>query len=139
MTMLYALSIQLQSNERKFNRAMIERSKLTRPLFNQTQQILPPQKTQKPATTPPVQWPLKRQVPETTESLPADSAELWGKIQGILPDTRSQRLAYLLYHCGLRPREIINACGQEFNDLQEIYRLRYHIIEILLHNKIIPE
>lgn len=72
----------------------------------------------------------------TAEATPANSAELWRKIQGILPDARSQRLAYLIYNCNLKPREIIMSCGQEFNDLQEIYHLRYTIMEQVLHNQI---
>lgn len=93
---------------------------LTGTLADQSQQMWQNQRAQEQATT------------------PTNSAELWKKIQEILPDVRSQRLAYLLYHCGLKPREIITCCGQEFNDLTEIYRLRYDIIEKLLHNKIFP-
>ena len=44
-------------------------------------------------------------------------------LQSMLPSEREQRLAYLLYHCGLKPREIVGFCPQEWNDVQEIYRL----------------
>ena len=49
----------------------------------------------------------------------------------MLPDEREQRLAYLLFHCGLKPREIIHYCPQEFSSVQEIYRLHRNIIDRL--------
>ena len=36
-----------------------------------------------------------------------DSNEIWEVLQILLPRAREQRLAYLLYHCGLGPREIL--------------------------------
>src|SRR2546428_761126 len=45
---------------------------------------------------------------------------------------REQRLAYLLYHCNLKPREIVRFCQEEWPDVQEIYRLRRNILERLL-------
>ncbi len=47
---------------------------------------------------------------------------------------REQQLAYLLYHCGLKPREIVHFCPQEWSDVQEIYRLRRNILERVLRN-----
>jgi hypothetical protein len=64
----------------------------------------------------------------------ADSCETWNILKVILSNSREQRLAYLLFHCGLGPREIVHFCPQEFSDVQEIYRLRYNIVERLLHN-----
>jgi hypothetical protein len=63
-----------------------------------------------------------------------EGGELWEVIRNLLPDGREQRVAYLLFYCGLKPREIIHYCPQEFSDVQEIYRLRRHIIERLLRN-----
>lgn len=63
-----------------------------------------------------------------------DSGELWEVLQTMLPDMREQRVAYLLFHCGLKPREIIRFCPQEFNDIHEIYSLRRNIMERLLRN-----
>lgn len=60
------------------------------------------------------------------------SLELWEILQRALPSEREQQLAYLLYHCGLGPREIVQFCPQEWNDVQEIYRLRRNILERLL-------
>jgi hypothetical protein len=61
-----------------------------------------------------------------------DSGELWEILQRVLPSKRDQRLAYLLYHCNLKPREIVRFCPQEWPDVQEIYRLRRNILERLL-------
>jgi hypothetical protein len=63
-----------------------------------------------------------------------DSSEVWEILQTMLANEREQRLAYLLYHCGLKPREIVRFSPQEFSDVQEIYRLRRNIMERLLHN-----
>jgi hypothetical protein len=43
--------------------------------------------------------------------------------QQLASNEREQRLAYLLFYCGLKPREIIDFCPSEFTDLQEIYHL----------------
>jgi len=64
----------------------------------------------------------------------ADSNQLWEILQTMLPNEREQRLAYLLYHCGLKPREVVRFCPQEWNDIQEIYRRRRNIMERLLRN-----
>ncbi len=63
-----------------------------------------------------------------------ETDELWQIIHHFLPDERQYRVAYLLYHCGLKPREIVQFCGQEFDDVQEIYRLRRNIIDRLRRN-----
>jgi hypothetical protein len=61
----------------------------------------------------------------------AGSSEVWEALQVMLPSRREQRLAYLLYHCGLGPREIVHFCLQEWSDVQEIYHLRHTILERL--------
>jgi hypothetical protein len=63
-----------------------------------------------------------------------EDSEVWEILQTMLPDKREQRLGYLLFHCGLKPREIFRFCPQEWNDVQEIYRLRRCIMERLLRN-----
>ena len=63
-----------------------------------------------------------------------DSSNVWEALQTMLSDEREKRLAYLLFHCGLKPREIIRFCPQEWSDVHEIYRLRRNIMERLLHN-----
>lgn len=62
------------------------------------------------------------------------SLEVWEILQTMLPNGREQRLVYLLYHCGLKPREIVRFCREEWSDIQEIYRLRRNIMERLLRN-----
>ena len=59
---------------------------------------------------------------------------LWETIQDMLPNERERRVAYLLFHCNLKPREIVRLCPQEFSKVQEIYRLRRNIIERLLRD-----
>ena len=63
-----------------------------------------------------------------------DSAELWKVLQRMLPGAREQRLAYLLYHCNLKPREIVRFCQEEWPEVQEVYRLRRNILERLLRH-----
>jgi len=63
-----------------------------------------------------------------------DGRELWEAIRSLLSHEREQRVAYLLFHCGLKPREIVQFCPQEFSDVQEIYRLRRSIFERLLRH-----
>jgi hypothetical protein len=57
---------------------------------------------------------------------------VWERLQNDLLNAHEQRLAYLLFHCGLKPREIIHYCSQEFCDVCEINRLRLHIMGRLL-------
>ncbi len=64
----------------------------------------------------------------------ADASEIWARLQAMLADQREQRLAYLLYHCGLGPREIVRFYPQEWSDVQEIHCLRRAILERLLSN-----
>ena len=68
-----------------------------------------------------------------------DSHEIWELLQTLLLIARERRLAYLLYHCGLGPREIVQCCPQEWTDVQEIYCLRRDIVERLLHHANIQE
>jgi len=64
----------------------------------------------------------------------SDNSEVWDILQMVLCNPREQRLAYLLFHCGLKPREIVRFCSQEWSDVQEIYRLRRNIMERLVRN-----
>jgi hypothetical protein len=63
-----------------------------------------------------------------------DSSEVWDLLKTILSNAREQRLAYLLFHCGLKPREIVRFCPREFSDIDEIYRLRCNLMARLLRN-----
>lgn len=57
------------------------------------------------------------------------SAEAWEHLQDEYLNEREKRLAYLLFHCGFKPGEIVRCCSQEFSDVYEIHRLRCNIIE----------
>jgi DNA-directed RNA polymerase specialized sigma24 family protein len=62
------------------------------------------------------------------------SDEMWELLQHVLPNAREKRLAYLLFHCGLKPNEIVRYCPQEFGNVRDIYHLRGNIMERLLRN-----
>ncbi|GLV59881.1 hypothetical protein KDH_67050 [Dictyobacter sp. S3.2.2.5] len=62
---------------------------------------------------------------------PEDFEELWFVVRSLLSGEREIRLAYLHFHCGLKAREIIQFCPDEFNDVQEVYRLRHNIFKRL--------
>jgi hypothetical protein len=72
--------------------------------------------------------------PQVEDQIDSNEVEVWEILQTMLPGVREQRLAYLLYHCGLKPREIVRFCPREWNDVQEIYRLRRNILERLLRD-----
>src|SRR6266702_327597 len=64
-----------------------------------------------------------------------DNCQLWELIQRLFPDVRERRVAYLLFHCNLCPKEILRYTPQAFSDAQEICHLRRHTLErILLHS-----
>ncbi len=58
-----------------------------------------------------------------------DRSEVWDRLQARLSNRREQRLAYLLYHCGLEPAEIVRCCPLEWSDVHEVTRLRRIILE----------
>jgi|SRR2546425_4844445 len=64
-----------------------------------------------------------------------DNRELWQIIERILQNKHEQRLAYLLFHCGLKPREIVRYLPREFSDVQKIYSLTRQIIDKLQRNR----
>ena len=63
------------------------------------------------------------------------SYELWEIVKSLLPNKRERRLAYLMYVGGLKPREIIHLCANEFSDIQEVYRLTRNVIERLMRHR----
>ena len=73
------------------------------------------------------------QEPSVENSMDAQSN--WKSIESLLCDERERRLAYLLFYCGLKPRDIVVRCPQEFDDVKEIYRLNHNIIERLRRNR----
>lgn len=69
---------------------------------------------------------------QTTDTLSA--GELMMMVQNLLTNERERRLAYLLFHCGLQPEEIVQDCTQEFGDLHEVTVLRSSIMLRLLNS-----
>lgn len=60
-----------------------------------------------------------------------NSHEVWSSLERKLSGARQRRLAYLLFHCALKPGEIVGSCPHEFSDIHEIYSMRRNIIELL--------
>ena len=61
------------------------------------------------------------------------SPDVWRIIEAKLSDARERRLAFLLFHCALRPVEIVRSCPQDFNDVQEVSNMRRDIMKLLSH------
>lgn len=73
---------------------------------------------------------------ESATTAQDNNDEVWKNLCSLLSDTREQRLAYLLFHCGLKPGEVAHLYPREFSDGQEISRVRHNIIErVLLSQK----
>ena len=66
---------------------------------------------------------------------PLESEEIWEWIQALLYDERDRRVFFLLYCCGLKPREIVSRFPQEFAEVKEVYRLNQNIIGRLQRNR----
>ena len=82
-------------------------------------------------------WHKESSLPELSEAgaeAQAESLEVWRILQTLLPNQRERWLAYLLYHCGLKPREIVQFCPQGWSDVQEIYHLRRNILNRFMRN-----
>jgi len=62
----------------------------------------------------------------------SDRSKVWDRLQALLSSERERRLAYLLYHCGLDPAEIVRDSPQEWSDVQEVARLRRSIFVRLM-------
>lgn len=69
---------------------------------------------------------------ELTSEDSAYEYDLWDTIKNLIPASREQRVAYLLFHCGLKPREIVQFCADEFPEVREVHRLRRNVVERLL-------
>jgi len=55
-----------------------------------------------------------------------DAHEYWERIRGMLPTPREQRVAYLLFHCGLQPEDIVRLYPQEVGEKPVHYRSFAH-------------
>ena len=69
----------------------------------------------------------------------SEMSEIFDRLQVRLSNRREQRLAYLLYHCGLAPAKIVRGLPQEWSDVQEITRLRHRILARLMKGPICGE
>ncbi len=75
--------------------------------------------------------------PTTDEPLVEDSyleGELWETIAALLLGEKEKRVAFLHFHCNLKPREIMRYCPGEFSNEDEIYRIKRNIMERILRN-----
>lgn len=70
-----------------------------------------------------------RSVNQESQPPLASPADLWTALSQALTEERERRLAYLLFHCGFKPAEIVERCSKEFQDLAEVQRLRILILE----------
>jgi hypothetical protein len=61
-------------------------------------------------------------------------SELWEIIRNLLTNERERRVAYLHFHCNLKPREIMRYCASEFSSEEEIYRIKRNIMERIMRN-----
>ena len=82
-----------------------------------------------------VPWPEPGFPEEPVAEDPENPNERWEAIKSVLPNQREQKLAYLLYYCGLKPRQIVQFLPGEFSDVQEIFRLTRNILDRLKRNK----
>lgn len=63
-----------------------------------------------------------------------DGYELWEVLQSFLPTEREKALAYLMFHCNLKPREIMRLRPGMFSDVSEIYHLHRNILDRFKRN-----
>jgi hypothetical protein len=68
---------------------------------------------------------------------PSESGVVWGNLQAALSNERERRLAYLLYHCGLSPADIVCCSPQEWSDVREVVRLRRRILTRLMQSPLL--
>jgi hypothetical protein len=68
---------------------------------------------------------------------PSESGVVWGVLQAALSNERERRLAYLLYHRGLSPAEIVCCSPQEWSDVREVARLRRRILARLIQSPVL--
>lgn len=74
--------------------------------------------------------------PEEPAAEEEDSGrDLWEVIDSLLPGHREKRVAYLMLHCGLKPREVMERCPGVFDDVKDIYRAYRNVLERLKRNR----
>ena len=73
---------------------------------------------------------------EVAATIHSNSSEVWENLKKGLSDAREQRMAFLLFNCGLSPDEIVQSFPEEFLEVEEIARLRQRTIKQLLCSEI---
>jgi hypothetical protein len=68
---------------------------------------------------------------ELEREINLESNAVWDTLKKVIPNRKEQRLAYLLFQCGLKPKQIVSFSPQEFGDIHEIYRVRSNILNRL--------
>jgi integrase len=68
------------------------------------------------------------------EDEPEDGRALWEAIESLLPTKRQKLVAYLIIHCGLKPKEIMQLRPGLFNNVKEIYKTYRNVLERLERN-----
>jgi hypothetical protein len=63
-----------------------------------------------------------------------DGHELWEVLQSFLPNEREKALAYLMFHCNLKPREVMQHRPGMFKDVNEIYHMHRNIMDRIKRN-----
>lgn len=58
-----------------------------------------------------------------------DARTCWEQMQALLTTEKEQRIAYLLFHCGLNVDDILRLCPREFSDRGEVVRLRAQVLK----------
>lgn len=72
----------------------------------------------------------KRETCDSVMSTPV--SDFWEMLEKMSLDTHKQRMAFLLFNCGLRPHDIVQMFPEEFCDEQEISQFRCSIIKQLM-------
>jgi len=60
------------------------------------------------------------------------SNDVWNGFQKVIHNDHERRLAYLLFQCGLKPREIVRLCPREYSNVYDIYHLQSSIMNCLV-------
>lgn len=65
------------------------------------------------------------------------SLELWERIECEFANFRARKIAFLLFHCALKPDEILVRFPNEFSDVNEISQIRCHVMNLLIGGDLI--
>ncbi|WP_220194373.1 hypothetical protein [Ktedonospora formicarum] len=80
---------------------------------------------------------MLRSIKQASQNVQPSRADLWLAISQILNEERERRLAYLLFHCGLKPAEVVERCPEEFQNLAEVQSLHVRILNHMIATSLI--